>query len=394
MGRKPLVAVLVVLALVGLVAPAAVADPSPVAVPTAVENHPIGAFDHVSARFGNPSPLAPNPWVEVLSGWAADPDAPGASIFVHLWVDGHPFGPALAADPRPDIAIAYPWAGAHTGWHITVSARDLGPGPHLVCAYAIAVVPNRPNPLLGCQGVPASGPSPFNPVGHLDAATASPGLVRITGWAGDPDGTPTTQLRVVYDNAPEPAVQLVAKLARPDVPVVFPGMSPTTGFDESLPIRPGVHSVCVEVENSGLAGLQNETVGCAFVTVPDAAAPGPHDPVGALDGIGVSPTNCIGVSSCGWNATGWSFDPDTGGPVEVRVRTLTAEPFLATPYRRVVLVVSTGVARPDVQAAHPPAGANAGYDDLVVTTNHGSPTLVCAYALNTGPGANRFIGCH
>jgi hypothetical protein len=35
------------------------------------------------------------------------------------------------------------------------------------------------------------------PVGSVDSVRATPGLVRVTGWAADPDGAPVTDARNV-----------------------------------------------------------------------------------------------------------------------------------------------------------------------------------------------------
>ncbi len=393
-ARRSGVALLAVGCLLTVAAAPATASPGP-AVHAAVAPAPIGSFENASARFGSTAPLAPNVWVEVLSGWAADPDAPGQSMWVHFWVDGHPFGAVQTGDPRPDVQGAYPWAGPATGWHQTVSARDLGPGPHVVCAYAIKVAGGA-NPLLGCKTLPTSGADPNNPIGNLESVTTSPGLVRLSGWAGDPDGAMTTRIRIYYDTGAEPVLDASASLPRPDVKNVFPGfprLSATTGFTLTLPIPPGGHTVCVYAQNTGRAGLQNSTVGCRAVQVPGAPPLGAHDPRGHLDAVGVTPGQCFGLNSCSWNASGWAYDPDTAGPVQVRIRTFADNVFDVLQYRRSTVTATTGVARPDVQSAFPAAGANAGFDDFIIATNHGSPRLVCAYAINVGPGADRFLGC-
>jgi hypothetical protein len=342
---------------------------------TAAPAVPVGAFDASRVRFD----------VRVVSGWAWE--GPGPTD-VRLYVGSQFVGQTHTGDPRPDVAHAHPSFGGSTGWHMTVGVPNLNPVSiyQTICAYAINPG-TGPNSLLGCQRLfpPAS---PFDPVGALDAVRLSPGAVDLRGWAGDPDGNRTTQIRVVLDGSE--MIQRVAASPRPDVQAAVPAVGATTGFHVvALPVVPGRHRLCIEVQNTGAAGSDNTLVGCRDIAVPDAGTPGPHDPRGRFDAIRTSPSS----GHLTYSAVGWAFDPDSGGPVNVVFRTFI-DPFdLPLSSALQVATLPTGVARPDVQAAFPAAGANAGFDGTIATTSQARVRYSCAYATNVGPGANRFLGC-
>src|SRR5436305_72880 len=107
--------------------------------PAAAEGgDPVGALDAVSIRgpyYGS------NMWE--ARGWAADPDAHGQSIAVHLYLDGVGLDqpdqaldrlPPRTGDPRPDVADAFPFAGQNSGWSARFFVQDFA--PHTLCAYA------------------------------------------------------------------------------------------------------------------------------------------------------------------------------------------------------------------------------------------------------------------
>jgi hypothetical protein len=58
-----------------------------------------------------------------------------------------------------------------------------------------------------------------------------------------------------------------------------------------------------------------------------------------------------------------------------------------------VVHLATGVARPDVQAAVPAAGPNAGFKGFAIFGGTGSIRVACAWAINVGPGHDRLLGC-
>lgn len=353
---------------VGAIGPAslAVAAPAGPAGADSIPPSPIGSFDEVAARFDD---------MNVMSGWAADADALDQPIAVRLYQGTRFLTQVSTGDARPDVAARMHGVGENTGWHATLPPGFV-PRDAVICAYAINVGAGE-NATLGCRSLAVSGPNARNPVGVLEQVTATPGLLHLRGWAGDPDRAAPTRLRVYYNGLP--VAQTHTNRARPDVESML-GLGPTTGFDLRLPVLPsdlGVE-VCVYAENSGFHGTDNSTVGCALRRTPEARPPGPHDPVGALDDGSID------------SATGWAFDPDTSSPVTVVVRALVL-PGIDPPR---TTTGPTGAARPDVQAAFPAAGPTSGFElTLPPIATPGGVRVICAYARNQGPGAGRLLGC-
>jgi hypothetical protein len=386
-GIGAVVAVIIGLGGIGAIAPSASAAPPP---------SPIGSLDAVAARFDN------NRYV---SGWAADADALDQPIAVRLYLGGAFVAQVSTTDPRPDVAARMHGVGQNTGWHATITPAQIWTAASgtVMCAYAINVGAGQNNS-LGCRDLAVlDGPALHNPRGNLEQVNIQPGLLRLRGWAGDPDTTAPTRLRVYYDG--RLVGSAVTRKSRPDVASL--GLGPTTGFDVTLPISQpqaptndtaaityGQVSVCVYAENGGPLGSDNGTVGCAQRVVPPVRAPGPHDPVGVIDR----------ADSPGQH--GWAYDPDSSGPVTVIVRR-----YDFGSAGRQYAALATGEPRPDVFAAHPEAGPSSGYrgelrfiPEATVETPSSQVSAqvafvsfywyACAYAQNVGPGANRFLGCN
>jgi hypothetical protein len=362
MGRK--VAALVVTlgcATAGLLGIAA--SPASAAAP----GSPVGVVYEPSARFDD---------VSIIGGNARDPDAPGQPTTVRLYI-----GTTFKAQTTAAGSAPFEWS---------ISSSVIGSQWYdsTVCAYAINVGPGS-NALLGCRRMRPTGNQDLTPRSSLDAVIVSPGLVQLRGWAGDPDGDRTTQLRVYYDG--KLVAEKTAALARPDVARVMPVLGPTTGFNVALPIAPGGHQICVYAQNTGRAGGANHTVGCVTRTVPGVRAAGPHDPRGFYDSIGSGPGAVF--PNVVHSAVGWAFDPDSAGPVTVRVRTLMYRYFVAAPLLHQNKTLTTGVARPDVASSVVGAGPSTGFRGVVAQGSYSYARLSCGYVVNVGPGSDRFIGC-
>jgi hypothetical protein len=101
----------------------------------------------------------------------------------------------------------------------------------------------------------------------------------------------------------------------------------------------------------------------------------PPSPIGNLE---AAATNYVG----GVEVSGWTFDPNTVGPIEVRVYINGA--FAGS-------AMANG-SRPDVGAVYPGYGPNHGYA-FIVPSGAGPGAQVCTYGINFGPGANTTLGC-
>jgi Domain of unknown function (DUF1906) len=142
-------------------------------------------------------------------------------------------------------------------------------------------------------------------------------------------------------------------------------------------------------------GGHNETYGGVTINIDndyvDAATVGSatlstssDDPIGHLDLTGGGVPGQVRVK-------GWALDPDlptepVGIAVLVGGRAGSAE---ALEYSLGAIAVNS---RSDVRALYPQAGGKHGFDVRIPTVKSG-PQPVCVYAINTGPGANRLLGC-
>jgi hypothetical protein len=190
-----------------------------------------------------------------LRGWAIDPDT-AAPIAVHLYVDSA--GQAVTASRnRPDVGAAYPLYGSNHGFDTTIPA---GNGVHTVCAYGINTGPGvndssgDSNTDLGCKTVTVQA----DPYGSVDQVDANSAVIRVRGWAIDPD-SPRPVTVQVYANGRRLLGSGTASLDRPDVGAAYPGYGPAHGFDIALPTQPHT-TLCVTAVNIGAGG--DTVLGC------------------------------------------------------------------------------------------------------------------------------------
>lgn len=366
--------------------------------------NPVGAFDSVSVRFGliqdgsssclgsASIPGRPERCYAAF-GWAADPDRPGGPIGVHLYLDDAYVAQVETNEPRPDVQHAVDFAGPAAGWSIFFAVPDDGRS-HVLCAYALNVGAGSDNTTLACHQITPVAGSEGDPRGTLDEATVTaPGVIRLRGWAGDSDAPFPLFVRVYYDGQPMTGAR--AQSSRPDVAAAFPELGASTGFDRTFAIPPGRRLVCVYAGNAGRTGVNNTTIGCATVEVPTPSPRRDRDPEGAFDAVSTAALSGPGVG-VSYSGRGWAYDPDASGPLTVHFRVLRVDFSYELGASEAQL--QTGSPRPDVAAAFPGAGPNAGYDGLIAGGRSTRLTLACAYASNVGlvgPGEahERLIGC-
>jgi uncharacterized protein YkwD len=103
-----------------------------------------------------------------------------------------------------------------------------------------------------------------NPFGHYDSAVALTGhRARLRGWAVDPDNRALPRpIAVYYDGRPVAWFRLA--VARPDVATART-TGPNQGFDITVTLPAGTHSVCLYAANAG-AGTASPKLGCRTVT--------------------------------------------------------------------------------------------------------------------------------
>lgn len=357
---------------------------------------PVGAFDSLSVRLYS-APLHRS-WE--FRGWAADPDAAGQPIDVHIYVDGQRVVPSAAGgdslytgEPRPDVQAVFPFAGPNSGWSEQLLTDN---GPHDVCAYAINVGAGTQNTTLGCLNIPARGTTNLgDPQGHLDEIAVTPGLARVVGWTGDPDPDSTSPPHVQVFEDGRPFLELIAAVDRPDVHAALPGLANATGFDQSLPVLPGLHIFCVDAGNDGSHGTNNTSLGCVVRDVPGATPPADNEVHGAFDGITYPDQQPRAFGYVPY-PTGWAWDPTTSGTTRVVIRDLWDAGFGTEPVFAATSTVegTTGQSRPDVQNVYPSAPPDTGYQipfPAPATEKYHHERYLCTYA--GPPDREHFLGC-
>jgi hypothetical protein len=290
-----------------------------------------------------------------VAGWLIDPSTPSTPSQVHVYVDGH--GTALPANiSRPDIAQAFPGAGAAHGFDAVVPA---GAGAHQVCLFGINLGVAGVNPILSCSTITFSYTAPRGVVDSV--SPIGDGKVWVGGWAQDPD-VPMAPVSVHHYVDDRWFGAFTAADNRPDIAAAFPGAGPAHGFGTVLDLGAGTHKVCTFAINLGVAGT-NPFMGCQTVNVFDRA------PMGSFDVADVSSPGQLSVA-------GWTFDPDAltaTANVQVSVDGVSRGTFPAN------------ASRPDVGAVYPTAGAQHGFAlNMPITAGAHD---VCVSALSTAKAA-------
>jgi peptidoglycan hydrolase-like protein with peptidoglycan-binding domain len=263
-----------------------------------------GAFGPTEWRRLFPFPQAPFGTSEVpayvlgnvvVRGWAIDADTQNP-VTVDAVVDGAVASTTAATLPRSDVATSYPEWGGNRGFSLLVPVLE---GSHQVCIVArnAATTPGTDTP-LGCATVNVQ----HNPIGAISSLTSALGVVRLTGWAFDPDVTDVLATSLTVDGQPSAVAPTPAP--RTDVAALFPGIGDTHGVVAELDLSEGTHQVCLLAPNAtGTAG-SDATVACQDVKVE-------HTPVGALQALRRAPGGVL--------VRGWALDPDVARPADVEV---------------------------------------------------------------------------
>ena len=226
--------------------------------------------------------------------------------------------------------------------------------------------------LAATYAAPSSHAAPSSPVGALDSVSERAGGWILYGWLWDP--TQSQPIVSAEVNGEPDGYTLSFTQPRPDVVAAYPGAPLNPGF--LLPLdRPMEGEVCVYALGPSL----QKTAGLGCRSLPPTFA---GSPAGALDEV----TPGVGrMTVSGWAADQDPDAPDPNVPPQHHLVHLYVD-------GRLFAWIRTGVARPDVGAAVPFAGTDAGYWE-VLPARAGSHR-VCAYAINEGgTGRNVFLGC-
>lgn len=237
---------------------------------------------------------------------------------------------------------------------------------------------------VGLSARSQNGPAGVNdPRGSFDAVSSPrPGVIRVTGWAFDPDDVRASVNIHAYVGGPAGSPGATghdlgpATRDRPDVAAAYPGVGNQHGFDATVEARGGTTAVYVYAINRAGTPGGNVLLGRRDVVVANA------DPVGSLDAVTSPQGGEIRVR-------GWTFDPsDTSVPINFHVYVggpagdPNADGFAFGPARSL---------RSDVEAAYPGVGTRHGFNWAFATTKTGRlPVFV--YAIDIGPGDNALLG--
>ncbi|MGN6324978.1 hypothetical protein, partial [Pseudolysinimonas sp.] len=210
-------------------------------------------------------------------------------------------------------------------------------------------------------------PAGNSPIGWLDTAVVSGGTVTAKGWSIDPDlPTGGVPVRLRIDGVE--AAGTYATVNRPGLAAaVLPAAGDNHGYTMTAAVSPGVHTVCVVALDD--AGAPPRTLlhegtdasnNCAVIRV---SAP----PVGWIDSASALGANL--------SVRGWSIDPDTSAPVQVK---LLIDGIVAT-------TQTADIPKPGLAGA---LGSSAG-DNHAYAMTATLPTgthQVCVMAVNDAPG--------
>ncbi|HST47192.1 fibronectin type III domain-containing protein [Jatrophihabitans sp.] len=313
---------------------------------TLVDN-PVGTLDNATQQPGG----------FLATGYALDLNTT-SPITVRIYLDGHYVAGALASGTRSDLATRYPGYGQNHGYSIFTRVPA---GTHQLCAYGLNVGAGTVNTRIGCRTVTMNS----NPLGVLGSSPQQPGGFLATGYALDPDVTSPITVRIYLDG--HWVASGLASVARSDVATRYPGFGQNHGFTIFTPATAGTHQLCAYAMNTG-SGTVNTRFGCQTVTrTADPAGGG-----ASIARVGVTDTVAI---------SGWALDPDTASPVTVRITSDGVEKQLLTANQ-----AATGMG-----TAWSRYGSNHGYSVNLVLD--GFEHLVCATALNVGPGKDVSQGC-
>ena len=200
-----------------------------------------------------------------------------------------------------------------------------------------------------------------DPVANLESASILPGVIRVSGWAYDPDTTASIPVHVYVNGV---GTAFTADTPRADVGAAT-GAGPNHGFDISLPVQgTGEQNVCVYAIDAGPGA--NVLMGC------DTLQPPGGSPRGVLEQTVVT-GGTIAVS-------GWALDPDTISATTVHIYVDSA----STAY-------TANAPRADVGAVFPGYGPEHGFSETI-TADPGAHNI-CVYAINVGVGDNILLGC-
>lgn len=311
-----------------------------------------GSAKQTAPPRGNVEGVTLSGTVATISGWAFDPDTT-ESIAVHVYVDGVAAVNTVANGSRPDVGAAFNRGNFH-GFTVSV---NLSGGVHSICVYGINV-PADANPNLGCREV---GVANTTPIGNVEGFSTTADSVSVSGWALDPDTRESIPVHLYLDGVG--ARSITADVPRRDVDAIHK-KGELHGFNATLPVSPGAHTVCAYAINSP-AGF-NPQIGCKSFEITNSLPVGNFEAVTPRDGMAL--------------VAGWTFDIDTSSSIAVHA-------YVNGQMNKIFVADAN---RPDVGRVHNRGSAH-GFGTLLSVPS--GTSTVCLYAINAPGGFNPSLGC-
>ena len=281
--------------------------------------------------------LSQSPGGARLIGIASDPDT-AAPVTVVFTVDGGTVGHTVAN-----------WGSSGHGFIGWIRA---GQGTHTFCAYAINVGLGNANSPTVCQTLTLN----FNPTAAITGVSQSPGGVRMTGWATDPNTSGPVTVVVSVDGTT--TGQFLANSAS--------SAAPGHGFVAWIRAGQGTHTFCASAINVGLGNANSPQV-CQNATLD-------FNPWGTFETAQRDTANMPQI-----RVTGWAIDPNTNNPIQVAVSV----------DGQAAATGSAGAYRSDLLSQGHGAYHGFSFDVPVDENEH----RVCVTALNVAAGSDVPLGC-
>jgi hypothetical protein len=200
----------------------------------------------------------------VLSGWAIDPDTK-AAVVIDVVVAGRLRATKPAAEASTLISRTYAAWGPNHGITAHIHLKS---GTYRACFVAHNVGVGAATRTIGCRTFTLAD-SPF---GFTDSVTAVFGGIRARGWAIDYD-VPWTPLKINIAVDGNLVKQTYASKQRNDL-AFLGAYAVMHGFDVTVPLNHGPHTVCLTALNSGPG--TNVQWPCRSVSVSDIPPRAPN----------------------------------------------------------------------------------------------------------------------
>ena len=188
-----------------------------------------------------------------LSGWVFDPDAPGESVEIHVYLGGPAGSPQahnvyklIADQERADVGKIYPNVGNYHGYNGILPIMETED----IYIYFFNIGKGQ-NVFVGAPRVTGRR---HNPVGEIESVIPTCDGVKITGWGMDGDSLSESIDVHVYiakkDEEPYRVYQIAADIMREDLAKRFSIAGGKHGFEVTFGLD-GVEDIYVYLINKG-----------------------------------------------------------------------------------------------------------------------------------------------